>query len=132
MKNLLFTFIFVLLAWPVLAQQQPNVLPKGKFHHSYSYLEQNQKIAISDEMHFPQPTKPNTEIAIRVDSILVLDEYGNHKEIYTYDSNGNRLTSLKQSWENGEWVNFYLNTYTYDANGYMLTSLYQNWKTLTG
>ena len=109
MKNLLFSFIFVLLAFQLLAQQQPHVLHQDRhrlyhkpFMPRHAYPEQNHKMAATGEMDCLLPTMPNTEISIRVDSILFLDEYGNYKEIYTYDANGNLVTSLNQSWENYE------------------------------
>ena len=47
---------------------------------------------------------------------------------YTYDTNGNLLTSLNQSWENGEWMNGWLNTCTYNTNEKRLTYLNQTWQ----
>ena len=135
MKKLLFSFIFVLLACQLLAQHKPNVLLQTGHrmpHHSlmprHAYPEQNQKTALSGEMDFRLPDMQNTEIAIRVDSVFYLDEYGNFKEILTHDTTGNMLTYLRQYWENGTWVNSSLYSYTYDANGNMLTGLFQDWE----
>ena len=129
MKNILFSFIFVLLACPLLAQQQPNVLlPHHSLMPRYAYPEQNQKTALSGEMDFRLPSMPNTEITIRVDSIFFLDEEIYFKEVNTYDVNGKKLTALSQEWKNGEWVNVTLLSYTYNASGYVMTFLSQNWE----
>ena len=46
---------------------------------------------------------------------------------YTYDNNGNRLTSLTEIWTNNAWENSSRSTYTYDNNGNMLTQLKEQW-----
>ncbi len=46
---------------------------------------------------------------------------------YTYDANKNMLTSLEESWSNGQWAGVYRYTYTYDASGNMLTELDEGW-----
>lgn len=48
--------------------------------------------------------------------------------IYTYDSRGNRLTELIESWEYGTWTNYERYKYTYDSRGNRLTELSEVWK----
>ena len=51
----------------------------------------------------------------------------NSRETYTYDSKGNELTYLNESWVNGQWANSARLTNTYNPNGYTLTKLYETW-----
>ncbi|OQX72552.1 MAG: hypothetical protein B6D61_13555, partial [Bacteroidetes bacterium 4484_249] len=134
MRNLLFSFVFILLAFQLLAQQQINVLNQaGNRLSGHSIIpranqEQNHKMAIFDEMELHLPSTLNTKIVIREDSVFILDEEGYHKEVNTYDANGRKLTMLSQEWENETWVNATIKSYTYNSNGHILTSLRQIWK----
>lgn len=135
MKNFLFSFIFVLLACPLLAQQQPNVLLQSEYRlpgHSimprHTYPEQNQKMVTSCEMDFQLQTMQNKEMDIKVDSVFFSREEEDFKENYIYNASGNMLTNLRQVLENYIWVNDWLDNFTYDANGNMLIYLSQGWE----
>jgi len=47
---------------------------------------------------------------------------------YTYDSNGNKITFLRELWVNNAWVNSSKVTCTYDGSGNRLTSLDEQWQ----
>src|ERR1035437_5492882 len=51
----------------------------------------------------------------------------NSKIIYTYDSQGNRITELHQDYANNTWGDIVRNTFTYDNNSYLITYLSENW-----
>jgi len=46
---------------------------------------------------------------------------------YTYDANGNKLTSITEDWENGNWENDNRISFTYDANGNRLIWINEDW-----
>jgi len=58
----------------------------------------------------------------------------NYQYLYTYDAQGNQLSSIEQDWNTqiGSWVNDWQYLYTYDAQGNQLSSLHQYWYTEIG
>jgi len=63
-----------------------------------------------------------------VDSVIVTKENGDkEKHIYTYDSNGNTISELHESWDGSQWVNGARYTYTLDSNGNSTSYLYEQW-----
>lgn len=49
------------------------------------------------------------------------------RNVYTYDTLGNRTRNLGQNWIAPAFQNNYMNLYTYDANNNMLTDAYIDW-----
>jgi len=63
-----------------------------------------------------------------VDSVIVTRENGDKgKYTYTYDSNGNTISELHESWEGSQWVNGARYTYVLDPNGNTTSLLYEQW-----
>lgn len=62
--------------------------------------------------------------------ITTYDEDGNPYIhcTYTYDSQGNILTELREDWKGGAWVNKDCYTYSYDSQVNILTRLYEIWE----
>jgi len=63
-----------------------------------------------------------------VDSSLVTKANGDkEKYIYTYDSNGNITSELKEEWDGNQWANYGQYTSTYNSNGNMTSKLKEDW-----
>lgn len=58
--------------------------------------------------------------------IMVYTDYGDSREIYTYDDCKNLISLLKQNKEGDNWVNSELTSYIYDGIGNVLTKLIQD------
>jgi hypothetical protein len=54
-------------------------------------------------------------------------------DTYTYDTDGNRISSLSQSWDSflQEWLLSFRHTYTYDTSGNTTGDLEESWNTFT-
>ncbi len=46
---------------------------------------------------------------------------------YTYDTQGNKVKSINENWDNGVWVNSRCNTSTYNLQGNKITDIIENW-----
>lgn len=60
---------------------------------------------------------------------VVTSQYENNIQyLYTYGGDHDKLTkSLKQTWENGQWIDSYSYDYFYDANGLVTEYKYKEW-----
>ena len=66
------------------------------------------------------------------DTIYTYDTVGNYQRFTrTYDSKGNMLTNLFETWQNNAWVNYDRAIFTYDANGNRLMELGETWQNNT-
>ncbi len=72
----------------------------------------------SENQIFRNMQKQDFDSSSVVDSVITKDPNGDKsgRRVFTYDSNGNRISALEEHWDISQWVNYRRGTYTYNSN----------------
>ena len=65
-------------------------------------------------------------------AITYLDSSYNEKHTYTYNSNGNMLSNFKKVWDGTQWINSGREIYEYDSSGNKTFYLIEGWEDSCG
>jgi len=130
MKNLLISFVILLMALSLTAQRSvdfstfnqkwPNVTDIDYFHHADVDLHKFEMKSSPVNMQY-------NNAGIRADSVVICVGQGDYVLTYSYGTNGNLISELWRSLQSGTWMNKYLALYVYDENDNQITETLQSW-----